>query len=29
VVGSDTIKKFVGLTHFTKSVIQERVAHSL
>ena len=29
VVGSDTMKKFVGLTHFIKPVLQEKVAHSL
>ena len=29
VVGSDTMKKFVGLTYFIKPVLQERVAHSL
>jgi hypothetical protein len=29
VVGSDTMKKFVGLTHLIKPVLQERVVHSL
>jgi hypothetical protein len=29
VVGSDTMNKFVGLTHLIKSVLQERVVHSL
>ena len=29
VVGSDTMKKFVNLTHLIKLVLQERVAHSL
>jgi hypothetical protein len=29
VVGSDTMKKFVDLTHLIKSILQKRVAHSL
>ena len=29
VVGSDTMKKFVGLTHLIKQVLQERDVHSL
>jgi hypothetical protein len=29
VVCSDTMKKFMGLTYLIKSVLQERVAHSL
>ena len=28
-VGSDTMKKFVGLTHLIKPVLQERDAYSL
>jgi hypothetical protein len=29
VIGSDTMKKFVGLTHLIKPILQERVVHSL
>jgi hypothetical protein len=29
VVGFDTMKKFVGLTHLIKPILQERVVHSL